>query len=312
MTTIVKTIFGSHLYGTNTPNSDLDKKGILLPSKEVCFLNKIPKCFHNNTKTDSSGKNTKDDIDEEIYSLQYFFQLAQQGEMCVIDMLHSPEHCIIETSDTWKEIQNNKQRFYSKNLRSYMGYVKTQTAKYGIKGSRIASIENVLNVLSGIDGYKKVSEIWNQLPTDEYSYPCKQIVNPKSPELKHYECCGKMITETVTVDYARDILKRIYDGYGARAQLAKESSGIDWKAVSHAFRACYQIKEILETNDLKFPLKQAPELIKIKTGQYHYMNDGIAEKLETLSEEINQLALKSHLPEKLDINWFNNFILSCY
>ena len=32
--------FGSHLYGTDTPESDSDFKGIFLPSKEMLFLEK--------------------------------------------------------------------------------------------------------------------------------------------------------------------------------------------------------------------------------------------------------------------------------
>jgi predicted nucleotidyltransferase len=34
MNLIVKTIFGSRLYGTNNEESDLDYKGIYLPTKE--------------------------------------------------------------------------------------------------------------------------------------------------------------------------------------------------------------------------------------------------------------------------------------
>jgi predicted nucleotidyltransferase len=311
MKTIFKTIFGSHLYGTNSPDSDNDFKGVMLPTKEQCFLNKIPKSIHSTTGKQNE-KNTKDDVDEEIYSLQYFFQLAIQGEMGVIDMVHSPENLWITSSDIWKEIHRNRSKFYSKNMRGYLGYIKTQTAKYGVKGSRVASIENVIKTLEQFESFRKISDIFEKLPVDEFSYPTKNIINPKQPELRHYECCGKMITETVTVEYALNILHRIYEGYGTRAKQARDNSGIDWKAVSHAFRAGYQIKEILETGDLKYPLKQAPELLKIKLGQYHYLNDGIAEKLEEIISGISDLVSKSNLPENIDTKWFDNFIMECY
>lgn len=311
MNVIFKTIFGSHLYGTSSPESDQDFKGVYLPSKEDCYLNRIQKSFHT-TSGKQNQKNTKDDVDEEIYSLQYFFKLGVQGEMGVIDMIHSPCNNWIIKSDIWSTLHANRFRFYSKNMKGYLGYVKTQTAKYGIKGSRIASIENVIKKVSEYDGYKKLTDIWNDLPVDEFSYPCKDIINPKLPELKHYECCGKMLTETVTVDYALDILNRILKGYGDRARLAKENTGVCWKSVSHAFRAAYQIKEILTTGDLKYPLKDAPELLKIKLGHYHYMNDGIAEKIENLITEINQIVLTSNLPEKVDEKWFDDFLLECY
>jgi hypothetical protein len=311
MNVIFKTIFGSHLYGCSSPNSDSDFKGVYLPSKEECYLNQIEKSFHT-TSGKPLEKNTKDDIDEEIYSLQYFFKLAKQGEMGVIDMIHSPCNKWLVKSDIWSNLHANRFRFYSKNMKGYLGYIKTQTAKYGIKGSRVASIENVIKNLSEYDSYRKLTDVWDKLPIDEFSYPTKNIINPKLPELRHYECCGKMITETVTIEYALDILNRILKGYGERAKLARDNSGIDWKAVSHAFRASYQIKEILTTGDLKYPLKEAPELLKIKLGQYHYLNDGIPEKIENLISEINSLIDSSKLPEKVDEKWFDDFLLECY
>ena len=45
MNLIVKSIFGSHLYGTNTENSDTDYKGIYLPSKNDCYLNNVKKYY---------------------------------------------------------------------------------------------------------------------------------------------------------------------------------------------------------------------------------------------------------------------------
>lgn len=103
MSTIVKMLFGSHLYGTDTEESDKDYKGIFLPPFEDCVLNKIPKSLNKSTSGKDS-KNTKDDIDEEIFSLQYFIKLACEGQTVAIDMLHAPDEMIIETSDIWKEL----------------------------------------------------------------------------------------------------------------------------------------------------------------------------------------------------------------
>ncbi len=68
---IVKMKFGSHLYGTATEKSDLDFKGIFLPSNREILLGKIPKSIKYDTGNDHS-KNSPEDIDEEIYSLHYF------------------------------------------------------------------------------------------------------------------------------------------------------------------------------------------------------------------------------------------------
>ena len=106
---ICKMKFGSHLYGTATEKSDTDYKGIFQPSKEDCFLNNIPKSYSNSTGSNNS-KNSKDDIDEEIYSIQYFIELACQGQTVALDMIHCNDECLIETSDIWKEIVKNKEK----------------------------------------------------------------------------------------------------------------------------------------------------------------------------------------------------------
>jgi len=53
---VVHMIFGSHLYGTNTPDSDTDYKGIFLPSREQVFLGKIPKSYSTSPKKTEEGQ----------------------------------------------------------------------------------------------------------------------------------------------------------------------------------------------------------------------------------------------------------------
>ena len=86
---IVKMKFGSHLYGTATPDSDLDYKGVFLPTKEQIYLGNIPKSNSHSTKQTSieGVKNSNDDVDTEIYSLHYFIKLACEGQTVALDML---------------------------------------------------------------------------------------------------------------------------------------------------------------------------------------------------------------------------------
>ena len=59
--------FGAHLYGTATLDSDVDYKGIFMPSKDEVLLGRIPKSHSHSTGQDES-KNTENDTDVEIYS----------------------------------------------------------------------------------------------------------------------------------------------------------------------------------------------------------------------------------------------------
>ena len=89
MRMIVKMKFGAHLYGTATPESDLDYKGIFLPTKDELLLGRVPKSRNYSTGKDNS-RNTKNDVDTEMYSLHYFIKLACDGQTVAMDMLFPP------------------------------------------------------------------------------------------------------------------------------------------------------------------------------------------------------------------------------
>jgi hypothetical protein len=89
--------------------------------------------------------------------------------------------------------------------------------------------------------------------------------------------------------------------------LAAENKNIDWKAVSHALRAAYQTKEILTENTIRFPLRTADFLIKVKQGKLDFLSE-VGPVLETLMEEVESLALTSNLPETVDRKFWDQFI----
>lgn len=304
MKSITKVVFGSNLYGTNTKSSDIDYKGVFLPPIRDCILNKIPKSISYSSGDDKS-KNTKDDIDEEIYSLQYFIKLACEGQTVAIDMIHANDECVVETSDIWKEIVKNRSKFYTNNLSAFIGYARKQAAKYGVKGSRLNTCQEVLFFLKQQNKESKLIHLWDILPTYEH------INFMRIDEMLMYQVCGKKFQSSVKVGYVIPIIEKFVEEYGSRAKLAAENKGVDWKAVSHAIRAAYQVKEIFETNDLIFPLKNADVLLKVKQGQMDYVTE-VSPLLEELMDEVEELSKKSKLPNKVNRKFWDNFIVSAY
>lgn len=304
MNKIVKMIFGSHLYGTSTESSDKDFKGIFLPTFDDCVLNNIPKTFSFSTGSDKT-KNTKDDIDEEIFSLQYFIKLASEGQTVAIDMLHCNDECLIETSDIWKEIVKNRSKFYTKNLEAFVGYARKQAAKYSIKGSRLGSVESILNFCDTIDQSLKLKDVWKSLPDIEHVH----FLNVEG--IDFYQVCGKKFQSTIKVKQMVDTLSRFYDEYGERAKLAKFNDSVDWKAMSHAIRAALQVKEILTTNDLIFPLKDCRLLLEVKQGKMDFKNE-VQPLLEDLMDEVEILSKQSKLPSKVNSKFWREFIINVY
>ena len=312
MNKIVEMPYGSHLYGTNTLNSDLDYKGVFLVDLEDVLINNVPKNYKKTTGNNNS-KNTNEDIDIEFYSLHYFLQLGYKGETCFIDMVHCPESMLINNSDIWQFIRKNRSLFYTKNLKSLVGYCRCQAAKYGVRGSRLNDAKRVIDFLLSVSPRAKyLEDVWGDLPEGEH---IKKIiienvaegVNPKA-----YDVCGRKFMFRTPIYMALDSIQHFHDNYGHRARMAAENKGIDWKAISHAFRAVYQLREILSTGDLIYPLQEQDFLTKVKLGQFHYKNDGIAEQLDKQLDLVNELSNKSTYPEKVNVKFWEDYLKSIY
>jgi len=151
---------------------------------------------------------------------------------------------------------------------------------------------------------KTLKDIWDTLPELEHTY---KYIDEKTG-LKIYEVCGKKFQETAKLEYIIPILQKFYEGYGARAKLAAENKGIDWKAISHALRAAYQTKQLLLEHTITFPLKEAPYLLKVKKGELDFLTE-VSPCLEDLMDEVEELAKISALPEKVDREYWDLFMV---
>lgn len=317
MKTIVKMIHGSHLYGLNTDNSDTDFKGIYLPDTDDVLLNRYKSEIRHSTGGEHE-KNTSADIDTVIFSLPKFIKMACDGETIAIDMLHCSEP--IEDSAIWQFLRDNRSKFYTRNMKAFLGYCKKQAAKYGIKGSRLAAIEQTLGYLKKKSG-KDLRLDMDMVP---FGLEGLKIANPdhikiyngfekngKFVDKQIFELCGSKYDMGSKVDYVLSQVQAKYDSYGERAKKAKDNDGIDWKAISHALRAAYQLKEIYLTGDLQYPLKDKGFLLEVKQGKHDYMGV-VAPELESVIEEVELLASKSDLPYQVDRDFWDKFLLNVF
>lgn len=309
---VVKMLFGSHLYGTATENSDRDYKGVFLPSGEDILLQKANSHISESTGKDNA-KNTNQDVDLEMFSLQKFLDLAYKGETVAIDMLHAPKSMLIRGSDLWDELQANRSKFYCKNMRAYLGYVRKQAAKYGVKGSRLSVVEEAIKIgkhgLNNGTGSKPfiLLDIFHLLPIGEHSSFVEHD-HPSTGKQYFYEIVGRKFQSTLKIPMFINALEKIYDNYGHRAQQAKDNEGIDWKAISHALRAGYQLRGIYRDGGFEYPLNESDFLLKVKKGELDYMSV-VQPALEELVDEVQGLADNSSLPEKPDKEWVDSIII---
>lgn len=309
--------FGSHLYGTATPKSDLDFKSVFIPDDKSILLGRVQNVIVENTKTDSSARNTADDIDRECFSLQKFLALLAQGNTVALDMFFAPLDSVIEFDPLWVELKNNSDKLLSKQCQSYIGYCRTQANKYGIKGSRMAAAQAATLIFSELVRLGK--------PTDRVgdAVLCLEaelgglehvefvdITNPAGAVVRHLSVCGRKVPFTQTVKEAHAVYSRLYNEYGTRAQQAKDNQNIDWKAVSHAVRVGRQAVELLDTGHITFPRPEAAHLVAIKTGQLPF--DAVAEEIEQLLADVEDAAAKSTLPERPDQSFIDQIVYNTY
>lgn len=283
--------FGSHLYGTDTPTSDRDFKGIYIPSKKDLYLGKIPKSIQV-SKGNGNTKNDSTDMDHEVYSLHYFLKLAMEGQTGPIDMLHSEKRHWLKSSPIWEELVGMRATFYTRNLQAFVGYARTQAAKYGIKGSRLSAAKEAAHLL-GLHGRSRVADIWHLLYENEHCHFLDNGVH------RIWQVCGKGVSETAKCDLACEMLMDFIQRYGERAKKAESNQGIDWKAVSHALRAGYQARAIFLNGGFTFPLPEVEFLKHVKAGRLDYLSI-VAPELERLMDELESLRAVSVLPEEVD------------
>ncbi len=148
MRSVVRITFGSHLYGTATPASDLDFKSIFVPSARDILLQRVKGSVSTLRPKGEGEKNYAGEIDEEAYSLQRFLSLAAEGQTVALDILFAPRWAMTEPpTPEWLEIERNRHRLITSKSASFVGYCRTQANKYGIKGSRVAAAKLALELL---------------------------------------------------------------------------------------------------------------------------------------------------------------------
>lgn len=310
---IFSCIHGSHLYGLNTPNSDVDYKGVFVPALRDIILKK-DKSEDRSSTGPAHGKNLPGDVDRVNFSLHKFLDMACNGDTIALDMIHAPSNpdCVLGSSPHFQYIYDHRHRFYTTEMKSFYGYCRKQAAKYGIKGSKIHTLEEVLkSIPSRMIG--RLSDIIDQLPVNEFCRIVHEPVRnkPDGTLVRFYEVLGSKYQDSIFITEFESNIKMKLSKYGTRARQAQTNDGVDWKAVSHALRAGYQLKEIFTTHDLKFPLKERETVLDVKLGRRDFTSE-VQPLLEDLMEEIRELSSKSDLPENVDKKFWDEFILDVY
>lgn len=317
---LIKVKFGSHVYGTSLATSDIDIKGIYIPSVQDIMLQRVTSTLNFTTKDDPTKRNTQSDLDIEIFSLQKYLDLLIEGQTIALDILFTPpDFHLCQPHPIWIEIQKNKHRFLHSGTTAFAKYCRLQAAKYGMKGTRMAAIRQTLELFSTFSPLKKLSEYRDEI--DELIRNYQQSVQDSSlialiecfdknrQVNEHFlQVCNRKLSLNISAKQAIQILKRIYGEYGQRAKLAEKNEGIDWKALMHAARVLFQGKELLNSGHITFPRPERDLLLKIRQGDIKYQY--VAQMIENGLKELNEAALASPLSKEADRDYADNLVFN--
>lgn len=117
MNLLFRAIVGSQAYGTSTPTSDIDYKGIYGASlKELIGFGYREQI--------EIGK------DETLFEVRRFLQLIQSANPTVLELLYSPDDCIVHKSKAYELLKENRDKFLTTQCaNSFGGYAIAQIKK---------------------------------------------------------------------------------------------------------------------------------------------------------------------------------------
>lgn len=317
--TLVKMQFGSHVYGTNLPTSDQDFKGVFIPDAQDLVMQRASKHIKNSTKKDDSRRNTADDVDDELFSIQTYMELIRQGQTVALDMLFTPtkHYCnSVDIDGRWWQIVQNKELLLHKGTNAFVGYTKAQAAKYGHKGDRVAALKEIVSLLKTCDkneslGYYHwhIEQLIKQVNSKELELVKIQTpsgVNGQMQDLLHLSVANKKVGYTCSVSYAITVYELALNKYGHRAKLAESNEGVDWKATMHAVRIAAEAKELLLTRFITFPRPEKDLLLQIRKGELPYKQ--VEELIEQGLADINAAEYSSILPDKPNFELMEKYV----
>jgi predicted nucleotidyltransferase len=178
-------IRGSHAYGTNIETSDTDYAGVFIQSQEDIF-----------------GFNYKEQINDDtndivLYEIKRFLELLTSNNPNILELLNTPEDCIIYKDPIFDLVLENRDKFITKVCaKSFGGYGKMQIQKAKGQNKKQnwekdkVTRKDVLDFVYVLEGSKSITwKKWN--------------------EGKGYEekFCG-----VVNVPNAKDVYAVYYDG----------------------------------------------------------------------------------------------------
>lgn len=309
MTVILRTSFGSRLYGTANENSDFDIKTIFIPdAKDIIFQ-----------KANNISNEKIDALDKENIPLLRYVNFVTTGQTNALDILFSPPEAWLESpSPVWFDILNNKEKLITKKSTAIISYCLSQTNKYAVKGDRVKTVRETYDFLLNLmkesrnPQTDKLGIFENELRdfcSNKEKIKIVSILSNNKP-IDHLEVCGKRMAFTGKLRTACSLMQSMLNEYGERTLRAEQQDERDWKAMSHAIRIAQEAIELFTTGKITFPLINADYIRSVKEGKVDFWPT--ADYIDSLLLDVEYAVSNTNLREEPDMKWVEDFIMNVY
>jgi hypothetical protein len=281
MKRLLESVYGSHLYGTNTPTSDRDYKVIYLPDFDDVLLGKRLQTFK--MRHDADGMPVADSmpmpdngVEVEHVPFQTFCRDFMNGQTYALEVAFAR----LGQHDTPEWLPELVDQFLTCNVSSMAGFAMKQTFDYVHRGVRLEKARALLSLLDHLQhnrGSFTHVPLDKELRLDHTTDGGQKVlyflasgaklelgttVN-NGKEMETLKLNGRDYLETTTVAHLWTAVKKLVDSYGHRTQAAAEME-VDRKSLMHAVRVYGQALELLTTGKMVFPNPEAALLLRVK------------------------------------------------
>ncbi len=258
---ILLTLGGSHAYGMDNENSDLDIRGIALNCKEDILLGKD---FDQVINTDT---------DTTVYSFNKILQLLTSNNPNTIEALGCKKEHYLHLSDIGKELLENRKMFLSQIcIHSFGGYAGSQLRRMENKAARlVGQAQNEEYILKSINNakYDFKNRYYPMCDGELNLYTDKAVQEGYESEifmdinLKHYP-----LRDWAGMWNEMKAIVSSYNKIGKRNEkaMAKDKLG---KHMAHLIRLYMMCIDILEKEEIiTYRENEHDLLMSIRNGEY--------------------------------------------
>lgn len=325
--TIALMLAGSHAYGTNTPQSDTDLRGVMIPKNREYYMG-----FQSHFEQYSES--TPEDLT--IYDMRKAFHLISNCNPNMVELLFTDEKYYRVLKPEWRKVMEHRDKFLSKKARyTYTGYAfaqlkriktarnwllnppkkKPERSDFGLPEKRLVSKDELgafqwilVNLLKGsLDHLNFSDHTKEELASIDLigQIQSRGIPDEAFPQIQKATGASDDWMHIMQMEHKYNNAKRHWDSYQSwknsrnkhRAVL-EAKFGYDTKHAGHLVRLMRMGKEILTTGRVVVFRPDREELLAIRNGAWTY--EQVEEYAEKMQDEIVFAYETSTLRDKPD------------